>query len=258
MASEKSRFELVVSNNYHQLATELAKRVLELSRSAIKARGEFTIALSGGTTPKGLYLRMTESDLRNEFKWQSMHFFWGDERWVPFDHIKSNYRMAAEVMLAKCDVPVENLHPIRTKEGFPDDGAKLYEEELTNHFKLKKGEFPEFDLILLGLGHDGGIASHFPGNPSLEEKKRLAVAVTDSEAEEPRVTLTIPVINRARHIIYIVSGREKAGILNTILTSGGSSDVILPAQLVQPEKGTLSWYVDKAAMAVLETKIPSA
>lgn len=255
--SDKTRFELVVCNNYHQLANEIAKRVLDLSRIAIKNHGEFKIALSGGSTPKGLYLRMAETDLRHEFKWHAFHFFWGDERFVPITDIRSNYRMAAETLLTKCDIPVENIHPIKTKEITPEESAHLYEEDLKSYFNLKKGEFPEFDLILLGLGHDGHTASLFPGNPALDEKERLAVAVSDPEVEEPRITLTLPVINRAKHVICMVSGTEKAAILNTVIGESPRKDHALPAQLVQPEKGTLSWYVDKSAMSMLATKIPA-
>lgn len=255
--ADKTRFELVVCNNYHQLANEIAKRVLELSRTAIKNHGEFKIALSGGSTPKGLYLRMGETDLRTEFKWQAFHFFWGDERFVPITDIRSNYRMAAETLLTKCDIPVEHIHPIKTKDITPEQSANLYEQDLKSYFNLKKDEFPEFDLILLGLGHDGHTASLFPGNPALAEKERLAVAVSDPEVEEPRITLTLPVINHAKHIICMVSGAEKAGILNAVIGESARKDHTLPAQLIQPEKGTLSWYVDKAAMSMLASKIPA-
>ncbi len=258
VTSEKNRFELIVCPNYQQLSTEITKRILELSRIAIKNKGEFTIALSGGSTPKGLYLRMAEADFRNEFKWPSIHFFWGDEKWVPIADIRNNYRMVAEAFLAKCDVPVENIHPIKTKEASPEVSANLYEADLISHFKLKKGEFPKFDLILLGLGQDGHVASLFPGNPALEEKKRLAVSVKAEEVEEPRVTLTFPVINHAQNIIFMVSGKEKATILNTVLGNGKHIEgMSSPAEWVQPDKGTLAWYADKSAMSILESKMPA-
>ena len=257
MIFDKPDFELIICDNYHQLAEQVVKRILDLSRTTIKNRGVFSIALSGGSTPKGLYFRMASPDYRNQFKWNQIHFFWGDERWVPIDDIRSNYRMAAEALLTKCDIPPENIHPIKTKEVTPEVSAGLYEQDLVSHFKLRKSELPRFDLILLGVGQDGHIASLFPGNKALTEKKKFVVSTSVEDVEEPRVTLALPVINQAHHVIFMVSGVEKAAIVGQVLGKSGRKDILVPAQLVDPERGTRSWFIDKAAMSVLENRIAS-
>ena len=247
---KSSRSFLVRCETYERLANDLAEEILAVSKKAITENGHFSVALSGGATPKGLYLKMSDASFRNRFDWHRIHFFWGDERWVSPDHLRSNYRMAAEALLTKVDIPIENIHPIATMKNDPDESASLYEEELAKHFGTRKGEFPRFDFLLLGLGQDGHTASLFPGNAALDEKKRFVIPVFEKDLEEPRITLTLPVMNRARHIVFIVSGMEKADILKRVLESK-SKDDLLPAQRVRPERGNLFWFVDKSAASHL-------
>lgn len=154
--------------------------------------------------------------------------------------------MAAEALLAKVDIPPENIHPIETRGCEPETSALRYHDEIAKQFGCREGERPVFDVILLGLGQDGHIASLFPGSPALDEKTRFVVSALDEELGEKRITLTLPVINRARQILFMVSGKEKAEALYTVLESGEQRYAI-PARLVRPEQGTVSWFVDKPA-----------
>ncbi len=251
VSTKKSEIQVLIYENYNRLCDELVRKILGISKKAIRENGLFNMALAGGATPKGLYLRMSDSTYRNEFQWPQMHFFWGDERWVSPDHLRSNYRMAAEALLTKVDLPVENIHHIITKEGDPDASADRYERELMLHFGLREGEFPKFDLMLLGLGQDGHIASLFPGDSALHELKHLVLPVIDQDLEEPRVTLTLPVINYANHIIFMASGIEKSHAVQMVLEPEEGSPV-LPAQMIYPEHGTLAWYVDRSAASNLK------
>jgi 6-phosphogluconolactonase len=240
-----------ISKKYTVMSEEVANDILKLSRKKIKEKGSFTIALSGGSTPKGVYLAMANKDYIGEFDWENIHFFWTDERFVDADDIKSNYRMVAEALITKIDIPPQNIHPIKTQVKSPKIAAEKYEEELRSFFELAKGEFPTFDLVLLGLGQDGHTASLFPGTEALEEKERLAVSVKHDELAEERISLTYPVINHAKKIMFIVSGREKSDILKKALdeeTAGA-----FPAGKIRPENGELVWYVDVHAAALISS-----
>lgn len=251
VTSHKTEIQVFIHENYTRLCEELVKKVLALSKRAIRANGFFNIAISGGSTPKGLYLKMSDSNYRNEFDWHQIHFFWGDERWVPPTHLRSNYRMAAEALLTKVDLPVQNIHHIITREGDPASSSLQYEQELTNHFGLRKDEYPKFDLFLLGLGQDGHTASLFPGDSALHETRRLVVPVIDADLEEPRITMTLPVINHAQNIIFMASGIEKSHVVQMVLEPETGLP-LLPAQLVSPDPGVISWYVDKLAASKLK------
>lgn len=248
--STKSDVLLTVCKNYELLCDVVTKQILETSRRVLETQDRFTLALSGSVTPKGVYTRMASRDYHNEFDWHRFHFFWGDERWVPPDHVKSNYRMVAEALLTRVDIPIENIHFVKTKEGNPETSALHYEEELTSFFGLRKGQMPRFDLMLLGLGIDGHTSSLFPNTSAVAETKRLVVSNDIPDIEEPRVTLTFPVINHAAAVFFLVSGSEKSEILHTVL-EGGLRDVMLPAQRVRPKDGSLHWFVDKAAASLL-------
>ncbi len=247
MSTTKKNIQVFVCDHYRHVCDELTEKILSISKVAIQNKGRFNMALAGGTTPKGVYMRMADKDYQKKFAWHQMHFFWGDERWVHIGDIRNNYRMVAEALLTKVDIPIENIHPITTKEETPEHSAVLYEKELTAHFNLKKGEFPEFDLILLGLGPDAHVASLFPGNSVLKEEKRLAVPVIEKEIEEPRVTLTFPVINHAKHVIFMVTGMDKANALHMVFETKPKEP--LPAQMVFPVNGYLTWFVDKPAIS---------
>ena len=212
-----TRPEINIVANYEDLCEKVTQEILDLSNKKIALQNQFSIVLSGGSTPKGIYQCMAGPLYRNKFRWEKMHFFWGDERWVPPEDQRSNYRMVSEALLTKVNIPSENIHPIQTKNCDLQASARLYEESISDFFKLKKGDFPVFDLILLGIGQDGHTASLFPGNPALLEKDLLAVPVAQEGIPEKRITLTLPAINHADMIYFLVSGLDKAEIVAEVL-----------------------------------------
>jgi 6-phosphogluconolactonase len=221
----------------------LAHHVAEwMTQAALVAKGEFRVSLSGGSTPKALYALLASDQFRERFPWRRVSWYWGDERFVPYDHPESNYRMTREAMLSKAPVPPENVHPVPA-DGTPDEAALRYERTLqvANGGTVLDPARPLFDVTLLGLGPDGHTASLLPGEPVLEERKRWVAAVSHGRPEV-RITMTYPVIESSRRVAFLVAGKEKADILKSI--RAGGSDV--PAARVKPV-GELVWFVDRAA-----------
>ncbi len=231
-------------------AMEFARRAEEAARAGAR----FTVALSGGSTPRGVYSLLAEDDsLRRRVPWDRTHFFWGDERPVPPDHIESNYRMAVEAMLSKVPVPPENVYRIRGEDPDTARAAEEYERTLREAFRLSEGEIPHIDLVLLGLGPDAHTASLFPGTRALRERRRLAVSNRVEQLNTERVTLTPPVLNAAVCVVFLVSGEEKARALKAVVEGKPDPDR-LPAQMIRPERGDLIWLVDRAAAHLLEDR----
>lgn len=239
------RGTLVVSPDLEALSREAARRLLSALREPRDEQAPFRIALAGGATPRRLYELLATEEFRARIPWVRLHLFWGDERMVPRDHPQSNYRMIYESLLKHVPVPSQNIHSVLSQSS-PDEAAESYEKELRGHFG-RLGT-PSFDLILLGLGADGHTASLFPGAVALAEKQRLVVAHRSGVRGVDRVTLTLPVLNNARRIFFLVTGENKASALKASLSGGGS----LPAQQVAPHKGELVWLVDATATARLE------
>ena len=253
MKSTPSKSQLIVARNYESLCDAAVQRMLTLIRVKIADQGIFTMALSGGATPKGLYTLMASSKYRNDFPWEKIHLFWGDERWVLPDDVQANYSMIADAILTRVDIPMENIHPIRTRHIDPDQSADLYEQVLKSFFRERKHTTPQFDLMLLGLGTDGHIASIFPGSPALNEFSRLAIPVHHPETGQQRITVTLPVINAADNIFFLVSGREKSEILQRVLQSE-SAHSQLPVQQVRLDHGAAWWFADSGAASLLKIK----
>ena len=221
----------------------LARHVAEwMTQAALAASRPFRVSLSGGSTPKTLYSLLASDDFRKRFPWERVSWYWGDERFVAYDHPDSNYRMTREAMLAKAPVPPENVHPVPA-DGTPEEAARRYERTLREAYGTATLDpaRPLFDITLLGLGADGHTASLLPGQPVLDERTRWVMAVSHGRPEV-RITMTYPAIDSSRSVAFLVAGREKAAILNTI--RGGDS--ALPAARVRPV-GDLIWFVDKAA-----------
>jgi 6-phosphogluconolactonase len=216
---------------------------------AIQARGLFSLVLSGGSTPRHLYELLAEEPHLSAVDWTRVAFFWGDERCVPPDHRDSNYRMAREALLDKVSIPKENIFPMPVVLE-PEEEAQQYEATLRRFFGLKIGnDFPRFDLVLLGLGADGHTASLFPGDSALEEKRRLVVAVTPPPGIRPavpRLSLTLPLLKRARNVWFLVSGEEKKEMVKTIISRSAGSG-ILPAGMVLPE-GDSIWFLSECSL----------
>jgi 6-phosphogluconolactonase len=223
----------------------LARRAAEwMTATALAARGRFRIALSGGSTPKALYGLLASDEFRDRFPWRQVYWFWGDERFVPYDHPESNYRMAREAMLAKAPAPPENIFPIPT-DGDPEDAALRYERTLNEIYGAPALDpsRPLFDIVLLGMGPDGHTASLLPGDKLLAERKHWVGAVAHGRPEV-RITLTYPAIESSRYVAFLLEGAAKAAMLGAI-HAGGSQ---LPAARVRP-LGELIWFADRAAAA---------
>lgn len=215
-------------------------------RDAVEARGVFSVALAGGSTPRGLYsLLATDPLLRDSIPWDRVEFFWGDERHVPPDHRDSNYRMAHEAMLSRVPVRPERVHRVPSEQPDPAVAASLYEAELRRTLDADR-DVPRLDLILLGLGPDGHTASLFPGTHALSERRRVYAANRVDSLATDRITATFPLLNAARQVVFVVAGAEKAPAVRSILAPDADTPV-LPARLVRPEGGTLHWVVDRAA-----------
>ncbi|MDL1894939.1 6-phosphogluconolactonase [Anaerolineae bacterium CFX7] len=222
-----------------------ANFIAELAARAIQERGRFTIALSGGGTPKPIYARLADAEFRTRIDWARTHIFFGDERCVPPDDAKSNYRMARETLLDHAPIPAENIYRIRGEED-PAIEALRYEQEIARLYR--SATFPAFDLILLGMGDNGHTASLFPGTAALREQERWVVAQYVEVMQTWRVTFTAPMINAAHHIAFMVEGAGKTEMLWRVLRGPYNPDE-LPSQLIQPTHGELHWLVDAAAAA---------
>jgi 6-phosphogluconolactonase len=226
-----------------------AEEVIRAATDAVAQRGRFAIALSGGSTPKNLYT-LIAANASASLPWDRMFFFWGDERHVPPDDPDSNYRMAKETLLSKIAVPPANIFPIPAENPDPSAAAEAYEDTLRNFFALAPGEFPRFDLILLGMGPDGHTASLFPETAALQEKSRLVVANWVEKLQASRITFTLPVLNAARCVAFLVSGTDKAAVLHEVLEGNAPAEKY-PSKLVRPSDGRLIWFVDRAAASGL-------
>ena len=221
----------------------LARHVAEwITAAALASTGPFRVSLSGGSTPKTLYGLLASDEFERRFPWERVSWYWGDERFVPYDDPESNYRMTREAMLAKVPVPPQNIHPVPA-DGTPEEAARRYERTLQEAYGAATLDpsRPLFDITLLGLGPDGHTASLLPGEPVLDERERWVAAVAHGRPEV-RITMTYPVIESSRHAAFLVAGREKAAILGAI-RAGGSQ---VPAARVRPI-GELLWFVDRAA-----------
>ncbi len=228
------------------LSHAAAERFVSLSRAAIRSHGRFAAALSGGSTPRRLYSLLGASPYRENIDWNRVHIFWADERCVVPSHEASNYKPVADALLMKAPVPEENIHRIHGEEG-PGRAAEAYEEELRRFFAVMTK--PVFDLVVLGAGMDGHTASLFPGSALLGEGTRDVVPVYREKPEIDRVSLTLPVLNQAANVLFLVAGAGKADIVYEILKSGNQKQY--PAGRVRPVNGILSWFLDKTAASKL-------
>lgn len=203
-------------------------------------RGSFTAAISGGVTPRALHRMLAEEPFLFRIPWDRTHIFWVDERCVPQSDPASNYGAAREDFLNRIPIPIEQIHPMPGNIP-PEDGAMKYQKELMDCLDPPAGELPVLDLVLLGLGKDGHSASLFPGQESLDEKERLVLAVKSGNPNVNRLTMTLPVLNNARRIVFMVAGREKASVVRSVLEDRQAD---LPAQRIQPIHGKPTWLLD--------------
>ncbi len=238
-----------VYNDLEALSQATAELFIIQSRQASLICGRFSVALSGGETPRRLYEILASSPYRERIHWNEVHIFWSDERCVPEDDPRNNARMARETLLKHVPIPPDNIHPIRCDQT-PQAAAIQYEQELREFFSSQN---PNFHLILLGLGANGHIASLFPHTPVLNEKVKWVSEVYVKEFEMYRITFTAPYINQASQVVFLVSGADKAQVLETVL-EGSYQPHVLPAQLIRPNGSQPIWLVDKAASHKLTTQ----
>lgn len=231
------------------LSRAAAEFVCEIAEEVIRKRGVFTFVLSGGSTPRLLYEELARQPISKRIQWPKTHIFWGDERYVEPDNPESNYGLAFRALVSKVDIPPENVHRIPTESHSVHVAAGAYEETLRRFFRPYPGSIdatylPSFDLVLLGLGQDGHTASLFPGDAALEEKYRLVVAVDSVRASPPvpRITLTLPVLNKADCVVFLVSGSGKKEVFEEIMNHPETT--AYPAARVRPS-GRLLWFVDE-------------
>ena len=241
--------EIQVFDDDNALADAAARTIVEIAEKAVAARRRFTVALAGGITPRATYERLASSPLREQMPWDRTWIFFGDERSVPPDHPESNYRMANAALLSKVPVPAAQVARIRGEAEDAEVAAAEYTRVITDAFGSRRGELPSFDLILLGMGVDGHTASLFPGSPVLKEVFRPVAAVHAAAASIPqRLTFTFPLINAAARVMFLVAGSEKAKVIKAVMTESGSG---LPALMVRPTNGRLTWLLDRPAAALL-------
>ncbi len=228
-----------------------AEEFVRVARAAIGAQGRFTVALSGGSTPKALY-SLLASNYTN-FAWERVFLFFGDERHVPPTDPESNYRMVNESLLSKIAIPATNVYRVRAENPDADAAAADYEKQLQGFFELEaEGQdkkFPRFDLILLGMGPDGHTASLFPDSEGLKEQSRLVIANWVAKFNTHRITFTFPVLNNAAEVLFLAAGPDKADIVHQVLEGKNATE--FPSQRVQPTDGKLLWMLDEAAAAKL-------
>jgi 6-phosphogluconolactonase len=237
------------------IARRAAQKFVEAGAVAVNEKGSFSVVLAGGSTPKALYgLLVNDPALRAQVPWDKMQVFFGDERHVGPDHPDSNFRMANEAMISKSPLKPEQVTRIKGEYPDAEQVAREYELAIRSYFKLADGEFPRFDLVLLGMGSEGHTASLFPGTKALHEKRRIAVSNWVGKLLAERITLTPPAINNAAHVIFMVTGAGKAPALTAVLERVYEPDQ-LPAQLIRPANGTLLWLVDTAAGGLLTRAI---
>jgi len=247
--SEARGRKILTFKTKNEISGFVLKRWAELSRKEIRRKRRFVVALSGGRTPVELYRCLADSG--DVLPWEKIHLFLADERFVSPDDPDSNYGIIRENLLRHISLPHENVHPIKIL-GTPSISARRYEREIETFFHLKKGAWPRFDLIILGIGEDGHTASLFPNHPALTEDGHLAVPVRLDETEHDRISLTLPVINRAKAVFFLVAGKHKAEIIKKILEG---RQVGLPASLVKPTRGEVLFLLDRGASSLLSKNL---
>jgi 6-phosphogluconolactonase len=238
--SKKETSELLLVNDLEEMARRAAEMIVQAGQKAIAKSGRYMLALSGGHTPKPIFRCLAMSTLNSQLDWSRVHIFWTDERCVSPDHPDSNYGAASKELLKH--VPAKHVFRMQGELSEPKQAALEYEKTLMQEFGIKDGEIPRFDLILLGLGEDGHVASLFPGSSVLDESKRLTVAPYVPQLKSHRITLTIPVLNHARCCLFVVSGQSKCRIFKQV-RDRDNQDIMLPAHAV---KGRITWLVDNA------------
>ena len=242
---ERAQARVEIWPDLSQLSARAAQLFIETARHSVTTNGRFTVALSGGSTPRSLYRLLAEKTSHADW-WKQTHVFWSDERCVPPTDARSNYHLAHEALLVHVPVPAQQVHRLRGEDD-PALAAADYALIIKKHFARRE---PRFDLILLGLGEDCHTASLFPHSPVLSDLESTVAAPFVEKLGEHRLTLTLRVLNHAAHVIFLVSGKAKATALRAVFAEEGN-DASCPARLVRPVEGTLRWLADEEAAQAL-------
>ncbi len=240
---------VIIEDNTLRYTNAAATLFASKAQNAADRKGFFTVALSGGSTPRPMHRRLAENPFRSNIPWDKIHIFWVDERCVPEDDPASNYGAARKDFIDRLPIPKTHIHPMPVNMP-PEKGASCYQREMMDFFGAGLDEIPIFDLILLGIGTDGHTASLFPGHSALHEKKKLISTVKGGMPNVNRLSMTYPILNQAEEIIILASGKEKAGIIEALLEKKQRG---LPALGIQPKSGKLTWLLDREAAALLPT-----
>src|SRR5436309_3902865 len=243
--------QITIYPDTQTLSHEAARFIVRLAREAIAARGRFTIALSGGSTPKVLYGLLGSEPYRSQIDWSSVEIFWSDERCVPPNSEDSNYHLAEQVLLSKVSLSPHQVHRMPADQPDRDAASQAYTLEMQRTFGTDG--IPNFDLLQLGMGPEGHTASLFPHQQSLHEQERLVMPVSVPKPPPLRLTFTPPLLNAARHVLFLVTGSEKADAVQAVLEGPYQSEEY-PAQIVRPATGEVTWMLDTAAARKLAQK----
>ena len=240
--------QLHIAKDAKQLSADLAEWIGNYIQEVLQKKDKFTFVLSGGSTPKQLYTLLADSPYRESIPWEKIHFFWGDERAVPFEDSRNNAKMAYDELLDKVGVKAENIHVMRTDIG-PEESSAEYEKILKQYFN---GSETTFDFVLLGMGDDGHTLSLFPGTPVIHEQDAWVTSFFLPAQDMYRITLTAPVVNHAACVAFLAVGAGKAETLKHVLEGDFEPDTY-PSQVIKPSKGKLIWFIDEAAAANLKS-----
>ena len=255
----KTNAQIRVYSDPEELALKAARAFARYADQYVVGSGRFSVALSGGSTPKAMFSILAEDPFKDTVPWESVYFFWGDERCVPPDHQDSNYRMATESLLSRVAVPKENIFRIPAEDEDHERAANEYELALMKFFVSGKksgtaplSNVPRFDLVMLGMGPDGHTASLFPGTTALQVTDRVVVSNYVEKFKTFRITLTAPTINNARNVTFLAAGADKAETLKNVL-EGPYQPELYPSQMIKPTNGALLWMIDHAAAKLLSS-----
>ncbi|GCE13428.1 6-phosphogluconolactonase [Tengunoibacter tsumagoiensis] len=243
--------DVLIYPTTEKLSLEAADFIVKAANEAIADHGRFTLALSGGSTPRKLYGMLAGDPYKDQIDWSKVEIFWSDERCVPPTDAESNFQLAQEVMFSKLQIPAANIHRCPADEADRDAASLAYTQEMKRVFQTDG--VPAFDLIQLGMGPEAHTCSLFPHQASLQEEVRLIMPVTVPKPPPPRLTFTPPLLNAARHVLFLVTGAEKAEALQAVLEGSYQPDEY-PAQIVRPTNGHVTWMLDNAAAARLSQK----
>lgn len=248
--SNAGKTRIMIVENEEEAAAQAAAMIVTTARDSVARGGRFTLAISGGSTPRRMHRMLISPPSVDLIPWEKTHLFWTDERCVPPSDAESNYGTAWRDFLRDALLPERNIHPMIC-HGAPEESAARIEWEIRGFFQLEPEDFPTFDLICLGMGKDGHTASLFPGHEALRETRSLVDAVKGGLPDIHRLTLTLPVLNRGRAVLFLVTGAEKAEMVLEVLNGTG---LYLPAAMVRPMSGDLTWILDRESASLLGTE----